>query len=104
MPFEPVTSVASPVEKYGVLSSLAIGSAASITPECTEPTMNSALLRWIKLRSLRAPGAGFDSVSSVTSSTLRPAMPPPLLMSSIAALAHLSCQNPHDEITPVRSQ
>ncbi len=45
VPFEPVTSVASPVEKYGVFSSVAIGSAASMTPECTEPTMNSALLR-----------------------------------------------------------
>src|SRR5882672_1240983 len=58
----------------------------------------------MRLRSLRAPGAGFDSVSSVTSSTLRPAMPPPWLMISTAALAHLSCQKPHDEMTPVRSQ
>src|SRR6516164_8665187 len=104
VPLEPVTSVASPVEKYGVLSSVAIGSAASITPECTELTMNSALPRWIRLRSLRAPGAGLDSVSSVASSTLRPAMPPPLLMMSTAALAALSCQTPQDEITPVRSQ
>src|SRR6266852_3294223 len=87
-----------------VLSSDAIGIAASMTPECTEPTMNSALPRWIRLRSLRAPGAGLDSVSSVTSSTLRPAMPPPLLITLIAALAHLSCQKPHDEMTPVRSQ
>src|SRR6516225_323570 len=58
----------------------------------------------MRLRSLRAPGAGFDSVSSVTSSTLRPEMPPPLLMSSTAALAALSCQYPQDEMTPVRSQ
>src|SRR6266849_2091491 len=66
--------------------------------------MNSALLRWIRLRSLRAPGAGLDSVSSVTSSTLRPEIPPPLLMISTAALAALSCQKPQDEMTPVRSQ
>src|SRR3984893_7580104 len=104
VPLEPVTSVASPVEKYGVFSSEAMGNAASITPECTEPTMNSALPRWIRLRSLRAPGAGLDSVSSVVSSTLRPAMPPPLLMMSTAALPALSCQSSHDEMTPVRSQ
>ena len=55
----------------------AIGIAASMTPEWTDPMMNSAFRRWTRLRSLRAPLAGFDSVSSVASSTLRPAMPPP---------------------------
>src|SRR6266540_3942534 len=58
----------------------------------------------MRLRSLRAPGAGLDSVSSVASSTLRPAIPPPLLMISTAAFAALSCQTPHEEMTPVRSQ
>jgi len=87
-----------------VLSSDATGIAASITPECTEPTMNSAFDRWMRLRSLRAPLAGLDSVSSVASSTLRPAMPPPALTMSTAAFAALSCQKPQDEIAPVRSQ
>src|SRR6266851_4181944 len=75
-----------------------------MTPECTDPTTSSALERWTRLRSLRAPGAGLDSVSSVASSTLRPAMPPPLLIRSTAALAALSCQKPQDEMTPVKSQ
>src|SRR4051812_5567883 len=81
-----------------------MGIADSITPECTEPTTNSVPPRWIRLRILRAPAAGLDSVSSVTSSTLRLAMPPCWLMSSTAFLAAMSCQYPHDEITPVRSQ
>ena len=72
----------------------AMGNAASITPECTEPTMNSALPRWIRLRSLRAPGAGLDSVSSVASSTLRPAMPQtcrdPFAASSMTAQSRCS--------------
>jgi hypothetical protein len=75
-----------------VLSSVAIGKEASMIPECTEPTTNSALLRWIRLRSLRAPLAGFDSVSSVANSILRRAMPPLLLMRSTAIFAALSCQ------------
>src|SRR6267142_3800667 len=87
-----------------VLSSDAIGKEASMMPECTEPTTNSALLRWIRLRNLRAPLAGFDSVSSVANSTLRPAIPPPLLMRSTAIFAALSCQYPQDVNTPVRSQ
>src|SRR5579859_95174 len=87
-----------------VLSSVAIGSDASMTPEWTEPMMNSALVRWIRFRSLRAPLAGLDSVSSVASSTLRPAIPPSLLIRSTAALAALSCHTPHDDIAPVRSQ
>ena len=37
-------------------------------------------------------GGGIHSVSSVTSSTLRPAMPPPSLISFVAASAHLLCQ------------
>ena len=61
-------------------------------PECTEPTTNSALERSIRFLSLRAPLAGFDSVSSVTSSSLRRAIPPPLLIKSTAFLAALSCQ------------
>ena len=63
-----------------------------MTPECTEPAMNEAPLRWISERSLRAPAAGLDSVSSVTSSSLRPAMPPPSLITLVAASAHLLCQ------------
>src|SRR3546814_19243578 len=78
-------------------SSVAIGIEARSIPECTEPTMKRASRRWISERSLRAPVAGLDSVSSVTSSTLRPAMPPPHLMISTAFVAHVSCHQSQEE-------
>ena len=46
----------------------------------------------MSLRSLRIPTFTFDSVSSLTSRTFLPAMPPWLLMRAMTALAVLSYQ------------